>query len=125
MPGLTTKQLLYHETTGALLPAFKTQASTRYYDLAGLPATATGDRRPVKIGEPAAMLGITTKQMLYRETTGALLPVFKSEGGIRHYDRAELESRTALIKIGTAAKIIGATTTRCATGKKRPTAAGR
>lgn len=164
--GLTTRQLLYRETTGVLLPAFRSAAGARYYDPTSLADGVAGSRRLVKIGEAAAMLGITTKQLLHRETTGAikpafktgggtryydpdnlsgapaipgppvgfreaaailsvttgellhresigdLLPLCKTEDGTRYYDRAELESRTTLIKIGGAAKIIGATHNR-------------
>ena len=108
MLGMNTKQLIYRESIGALMPDFKSESGHRYYDAAKLPGGPAASVPPVGFNEAAAILGITTGELLHREAIGDLLPVRKTEDGVRYYDRTELESRTGLVKIGEAAKIIGA-----------------
>ena len=108
MLGINTKQLIYRETIGTLLPDFKTETGHRYYDTAKLPGGPAASVPPIGFNEAAAILGITTGELLHREAIGDLMPVGKAEDGARCYDRTEVESRTGLVKIGDAAKIIGA-----------------
>ncbi len=53
------------------------------------------ERRLVKIGEAAAMVGSTPATLRRWERTGDLVPAWKTKGGTRYYSVAELE---ALIK---------------------------
>jgi len=48
------------------------------------------DKRLVKIGEAARLLGTTSGTLRKWEATGELLPARKTKGGTRYYDRAEL-----------------------------------
>ena len=48
------------------------------------------DKRLVKIGEAANLLGVAVKTLRQWETTGELLPDRKTKGGTRFYDAAKL-----------------------------------
>lgn len=48
------------------------------------------EKRLVKIGEAARLLGTTSGTLRKWEKTGELLPARKTKGGTRYYDRAEL-----------------------------------
>jgi len=48
------------------------------------------DKRLVKIGEAASILGTTPATLRKWEETGELLPARKTKGGTRYYDTAEL-----------------------------------
>ena len=48
------------------------------------------DKRLVKIGEAANLLGVAVKTLRQWETTGELLPDRKTKGGTRFYDPAKL-----------------------------------
>jgi predicted site-specific integrase-resolvase len=50
------------------------------------------EKRLVKIGEAAALLGVSVVTLRKWETTGELLPTRKTKGGTRYYDAAELLS---------------------------------
>ncbi|WP_370691480.1 MerR family DNA-binding transcriptional regulator, partial [Methylicorpusculum sp.] len=44
------------------------------------------DKRLIKIGEAAALLGVSVDTLRKWERTGELLPARKTQGGTRYYD---------------------------------------
>ncbi len=48
------------------------------------------EKRLVKIGEAAKMLGTTPETLIKWEQTGEVLPARKTKGGTRYYEVAEL-----------------------------------
>lgn len=56
------------------------------------------ERRLIKIGEAAQMLGTSPSTLRMWETTGELLPTRRTRGGTRYYPIADLLAQTEVVE---------------------------